>query len=49
MVVVDRFFKMAHFIPLHFSKGEMDTMMVAKLLFDYIFKFHGLPKKIISD
>ena len=49
MVVVDRLSKMAHFIPLRFGEGEADTIMVAKLLFDHIFKLHGLPREIISD
>ena len=49
MVVVDRFSKMTYFIPLYFGEGEADTMMVVKFLFDYIFKFYGLLKKIISD
>ena len=49
MVVVNRLSKITHFIPLHFGKGEADTMIVVKLLFDYIFKLYGLPKEIISD
>ena len=49
MVVVNRLSKMAHFMPLRFGEGEADTIMVVKLLFDYIFKFYGLPKEIISD
>ena len=40
---------MAYFIPLHFGKGEADIIMVAKLLFDYIFKLYGLLKEIILD
>ena len=49
MVVVDRFSKMAHFMPLRFGRGEADIMMVVKLLFDYIFKLHGLLREIVSD
>ena len=49
MVVVDRLSKITHFIPLHFGEGEADTMMVVKLLFDHIFKLHGLPREIILD
>ena len=49
MVVVDWLSKMAHFIPLRFGEGEADIIMVAKLLFDHIFKLHDLPKKIISN
>ena len=49
IVVVNRLSKMAHFILLRFSKGEANIIMVIKLLFDHVFKFHGLPKKIISN
>ena len=49
IMMVNRFSKIMHFIPLYFGKGEADIIMVAKLLFDYIFKFYGLLKKIISD
>ena len=49
IVIVDRLSKITHFIPLRFGKGETDIIMVAKLLFDHIFKLYGLPKEIISD
>ena len=49
LVVVDRLSKMAYFMPLWFSKGEASTEVVIKLLFNHVFKFHGLPKEIISD
>ena len=49
MVMVDWFSKMVYFIPLRFSKGEIDIIMVVKLLFDYIFKFYGLLREIVSD
>ena len=49
MVVVDRLSKMAHFMPLCFGEGEVDIIMVVKLLFNYVFKFYGLLKEIISD
>ncbi len=42
MVVVDRFSKMAHFIP---TKDEA----TGRLFFSHIFKHHGLPKDIVSD
>ena len=42
LVVVDKFTKMAHFIP-------TTTKETAKLIFDNIVRFHGLPSVIISD
>ena len=46
MVVVDRFTKMAHFIPTDISVTSERT---AQLYIDNVFKLHGLPKSIISD
>ncbi len=46
MVVVHRFSKMAHFIP---TKDEAMAQEMGRLFFSHIFKYHGLPKNIISD
>lgn len=45
-VVVDRFTKMAHFVPCTKSISGEET---AKLFMDNIYRYHGLPKDIISD
>ena len=44
-VVVDRFTKMAHFIPL--KSREATTL--AKAFIKEIWRFHGLPLGIVSD
>ena len=49
IVVVNWFSKMAYFILLRFVEGEADIIMVVKLLFNYIFKFYGLPREIILN
>jgi hypothetical protein len=46
MVVVDRFSKMAHFIP---TKDSATTQETRRLFFTHVFEHHGLPKDIISD
>ena len=46
-VVVDRFTKMVHFIPM--KDGQKTAEGCAKLFLQNIWKLHGLPSSIISD
>jgi hypothetical protein len=46
LVVVDKYSKFAHFVPL---RHQFSAASVAKVFMDNIYKLHGLPKSIILD
>ena len=46
MVVVDKWTKESHFIPIK-SMHKIDS--IANIFMKEIFKLHGLPKAIVSD
>ena len=45
LVVVDRFTKMAHFIPLR----KKDSPTVARAYLENVWKYHGFPEDVVSD
>jgi hypothetical protein len=46
LVIVDRFTKYAHFVPM---KHPFTAPQVARVLIDSVVKLHGMPKSIVSD
>lgn len=46
LTVIDRLSKMIHLIPTHQTATAADT---ARLMFDNVVKYHGVPDSIISD
>jgi transposase InsO family protein len=46
LVVVDKYSKFAHFLPL---RHPFTAASVARVFLDNIYKLHGLPKSLISD
>lgn len=46
LVVVDRFTKYGHFLPL---AHPFSAPVIAKVFFDNIYKLHGLPESIVTD
>jgi hypothetical protein len=46
LVIVDRFTKYAHFIPL---KHPFTARNIARVVFDNAIKLHGVPQSIVSD
>jgi hypothetical protein len=46
LVVVDRFSKYAHFIPLKYS---LTTQQVAQVMLNLVVKLHGIPKSMVTD
>jgi hypothetical protein len=46
LVVVDKYSKFAHFIPLC---HPFTAATIAKLFMEFVYRYHGLPISIISD
>ena len=48
-VIVDRFTKMAHFVPIVFGEGNSVAKELAKIFLREVWRLHGLPNDIVSD
>ena len=46
LTIVDRFSKMAHFVPLPKLPSAKET---AQVVLDHAFRIHGLPRDVVSD
>jgi hypothetical protein len=46
LVVVNKFTKLAHFLPL---RHQYTALLVAKVFLDQVYKLQGLPQSIIYD
>jgi hypothetical protein len=46
MVIVDKLTKLVMFIP---TRTDMDTVETAEKFFSNLYRWFGVPKKIISD
>lgn len=46
LVVVDKYSKFAHFIPL---RHPFTAATIAKLFMEFVYRYHGLPISIISN
>lgn len=46
LTIVDRFSKMAHFVPLPKLPSAKET---AQILLDHVFRLHGIPADVVSD
>lgn len=46
MVIVDRFTKVAHFVPI---RSSYTSVVVAQVFLEYVVRLHGIPRRIISN